>query len=370
MLHVIARMNVGGPAVLISDLLSRSDDSAFEQQLVTGWCAPDEADLLLAQGSHPETIRIDGLGRAVKPWSDASALFELSSLIDRVRPDIVHTHTAKAGVIGRIAARRSRHRPKLVHTYHGHLLHGYFGRAKTQAVVAVERQLARKTDVLVTVGETVRDDLLQAGIGSASKYEVIYPGVELGTLPSKDEARRMLDVPSESFVVGYLGRLTKIKRPDRFVEIVHRLAPAFPNIEFVVAGSGDMADVVARAAKKLPIRMLGWRSDVETVLAASDALLLTSDNEGTPLSVLQALRAGLPVVASDVGCLPEIVRDGQTGLLAPPTAEDLSERLGQVLANSGLSEAMGRAGALDAQERFSIDTWVRGHEDLYVRMVR
>ena len=369
-LHVIARMNVGGPAVLISDLLRKSDVSRFDQQLATGWCAPDEADLLLTQAQDLDAIRIDGLGRAVKPWSDVGALGALTSLIRHERPDVIHTHTAKAGVIGRVAARTARSDAAVVHTYHGHLLHGYFGRAKTQAVVMAERSLARTSDALIAVGHRVRDDLIAAGICQAVQYEVIYPGVQLGVLPTRTEARQKLAIPEESFVVGYVGRLTGIKRPDRLIEIAQSLASGNPNLVFLVAGSGDKAELIQEASRTLPIHALGWRDDIETVLAACDALLLTSDNEGTPLSILQALHAGIPVVTTDVGSIPEVVRHRETGLVVPPSSFELAASVRELMNNPQEAKAMGQRGLLDARTRFSVDQWVDSHSDLYERLTR
>jgi glycosyltransferase involved in cell wall biosynthesis len=369
-LHVIARMNVGGPAVLISDLLRQSDSTRFDQQLATGWCAPDEADLLLTQATDIEAIRVEGLGRAVKPWSDVSALASLTSLIRQLQPDIIHTHTAKAGVIGRMAAKIARSGAAVVHTYHGHLLHGYFGPAKTNAVVRAERTLARSSDALVAVGERVRDDLIAAGIGRSDQYEVIYPGVDIGAQPSKHEARLRLGLAEGSFVVGYLGRLTGIKRPDRLIDVARILAPNHSDLVFLVAGSGDKAELIQEASRRLPIQLLGWRDDVGTVLAACDALLLTSDNEGTPLSILQALHAGLPVVSTDVGSIPEVIRHGETGLLAPPSVSKLADALTTLVDNPQEAIAMGQRGATEARSRFSVDQWVKSHEALYDRLAR
>lgn len=365
-MHVIARMNVGGPAVEIAELMRGLDPAEFEQTLVTGWCADDEADYLQTQAPDVPSIRIDGFGRKVRPWDDARAVTDLVSLIRSQRPDIVHTHTAKAGVVGRLAAKASGRSAHVVHTFHGHLLHGYFSPAKTGAVIATERGLARITDRIITVGARVRDDLLAAGIGRPAQYTVIYSGVQLGSMPDRARARAELDVPDRARAVLFMGRITGIKRPDRLVDVAARLRDE-PDLIFLVAGAGnEEASMRSRAAElNLPIRFLGWRSDIETLLAASDALILTSDNEGTPLSLVQGGLAGLPAVASDVGSVDEVVIDGRTGLLAPPDAAPLAAALRRILDDPELSRELGEQGRVFAQERFGMAAFLDGHARVY-----
>src|SRR5437899_2872105 len=186
----------------------------------------------------------------------------------RFRPHIVHTHTAKAGALGRVAAGVARV-PATVHTFHGHLLHGYFSPAVTRAVVATERMLARRTTRLVAVGARVRDELVAAGIGRAEQYAVVPPGVDLGAVPTRDDARRALGLPLDDTIVGYVARLTPIKRPDRFVDVAERVAERHPEVRFVVAGEGPLLGKMKEQARRLGdrIRFVGWRSDVETVYA-------------------------------------------------------------------------------------------------------
>jgi glycosyltransferase involved in cell wall biosynthesis len=198
----------------------------------------------------------------------------------------------------------------------------------------------------------------------------MYPGVQLGVLPTRTEARQKLAIPEESFVVGYVGRLTGIKRPDRLIEIAQSLASGNPNLVFLVAGSGDKAELIQEASRTLPIHALGWRDDIETVLAACDALLLTSDNEGTPLSILQALHAGIPVVTTDVGSIPEVVRHRETGLVVPPSSFELAASVRELVNNPQEAKAMGQRGLLEARTRFSVDQWVDSHSDLYERLTR
>jgi glycosyltransferase involved in cell wall biosynthesis len=364
-------MNVGGPAVEISGLMRGLDPERFDQRLVTGWCSPDEADFLLTQAPDVMVTRIDGLGRAVAPGDDIRTVRRLVAMIRDFEPHIVHTHTAKAGVVGRLAARLSGTGAKVVHTHHGHLLHGYFGPAKGAAVVRTERTLSRISDRLVAVGDQVRDDLLAAGIGRPEQYSVIRSGVGLGPLPTRAAARLELGFPADARIVALIGRLTRIKRPDRFADVVASIKVSHPATIFVVAGSGDEEHALSRRVHEegLPVTMLGWRSDIERILAASDILLLTSDNEGTPLSALQAGLAGLPVVATQVGSVPEVVLHGSTGLLARADAQDLAAAVARLLDDPALAAALGTRARRHVSESFSVPGFLAGHADLYEGLV-
>ena len=313
-MRIIARMNVGGPAVQVSGLMRGFDSSRFDQKLVTGFCAVDESDYLETVATDVSATRIRGLGRSISPRADLAAFFQVVREIRAFRPDIIHTHTAKAGVIGRLASLASGHSSVRVHTYHGHLLHGYFGKYKTLLVILIERFLALFTTRLLAVGKKVMNDLLAVQIGTAKKFAVMPPGLQLDALPTRQEACKTLGLDPSLRYCAYIGRITKIKRPDRFLDTVTLINSQNTNLHFIVAGAGDLLGYSQeRSAKEgLPVTFLGWREDIETVLAASDLVLLTSDNEGTPLSLIQAGMAQLPIVATRVGSINEIVLEDET----------------------------------------------------------
>ena len=351
--HVIGRLNVGGPARLVTELAR-----AGERTVVAAGAVQD-GEVELADLAGVELHRIPGLGRKVRPTDDARALASLVALLRAQRPAVVHTHTAKGGALGRVAAVPARV-PARVHTFHGHLLHGYFEARTTAAVVAVERALAALTDRLVAVGERVRDDLLAAGIGRPEQYAVIAPGVELGPLPRREDARAALGLPGDVPVVAYVGRLAGIKRPERVVEVARRV----PDALFVVVGDGA-ARAGLQAEAPSNVRFLGWRDDVETVWAAADLALLTSDNEGMPVTLVEAALAGLPAVTTDVGSAGEVVLDGVTGAVVATDVEALSEAVGNVLGDEDLRRAQGRAAAERAHELFSVARMLQAHRELY-----
>lgn len=365
-------MNVGGPAIQVSGLMRGLPQDLFEQRLVTGYCDDDEADYLETKDSQLEVIRLPGLGRAIRPMDDAAVLGKMVREIRRFRPHIVHTHTAKAGAIGRVAVKLAGSRAKVIHTYHGHLLHGYFNPARTQAVIQTERILSHLSTRLVTVGESTRDDLLAVGIGRPKQYSVVPPGLRIAELPNKQHARHVLGLPESGPVLSFIGRVTAIKRPDRFLEIASRVGRIRPDAHFVVVGDGDLLPEMRREALRSgsSCHFLGIQSDIETCLAASDAVVLTSDNEGTPLSLIEAGMAGLPVVASDVGSVREVVNDGVTGWLAKPEAEALSSAVLELLQDSSEATRRGNNARDFAQAKFGYSRFIQDYKQLYEEVLR
>jgi glycosyltransferase involved in cell wall biosynthesis len=352
--RVIARMNVGGPALQVSALTTGLPTDRFEQHLLVGSVDKDEADYLDLRAPEVHAVRVAGLGRSPNPLSDLRALREIRRVIRDVKPHIVHTHTAKAGVLGRAAAGTSEV-PARVHTFHGHLLHGYFSPAITKAVVVTERALAKRTTKLVAVGAKVRDELLAAGIGRPDQYVVVPPGVELPPAPSRADARAQLGLPEGAPVIAFVARLTRVKRPDRLADVARRVVAARPDAVFIVAGEGDLLDELRSDVAGLGdrVRFLGWRRDVETVYAASDLVVLTSDNEGMPVSLIEAASVGCPAVTTAVGSAHEVVIDGKTGFVVDRDAAQLAEAVVRVVEDATLRDELGRAAAQHAHEHFS-----------------
>ena len=371
-LRIIARMNVGGPAVQVSGLLRGFDPEIFEQKLLTGYCAADEADYLEKVAVDVKTIRIDGLGRSIKPRADLTALFAIIKEIRRFKPDVIHTHTAKAGVVGRLASILSGQRSIRVHTFHGHLLHGYFGARKTKLVILIEKFLALFTPQLLAVGKKVQDDLIAAGIGNSKKFAVMPPGLQLAHVPSKTEARQELGLDQNEIYCAFIGRITQIKRPDRFLDVVSKVRSSGTKVHFVVAGAGELLQECQDrvAAENLPVTFLGWREDIEVVLAAADFVILTSDNEGTPLCLIQAGMVGIPVIATNVGSTNEIVVDGKTGLLTDLSVDQLANAVTKVATDNDLQAQMGAAGKEYTMARYGVARLVKDHQDLYLRLLK
>ncbi len=371
-LQVIDRLNVGGPALLVTEVSRGLDPARFDQRLLVGAVGPEEGDYAALRAPDLHAEPVTGLGREPHAGRDVRALYEISRVVRQFRPHIVHTHKAKAGVLGRAAAWTHRV-PATVHTFHGHLLTGYFSPAKTRALVNVERTLARRTTRLVAVGAQVREELLEARVGRRAQYVVVAPGTGFPAVPSRDDARRCLSLPLDVSVVTFVGRLTGVKRPERFVDAAIRLAAARPTTHFLVAGEGELLDSLRQRARPLGDRMrfLGWCADVEQVYAASDVVMLTSDNEGMPVSLIEAAAVGIPAVTTRVGSAPEVVLDGVTGLVTPTDTQALADAAGRLLDDDQLRRRLGDAARIRAVEQFGsarmVDDIARVYEQVAAR---
>jgi glycosyltransferase involved in cell wall biosynthesis len=370
-MRIIARMNVGGPAVQVSGLMRGLSPTDFNHRLYTGYCAEDEADYIKDQAPDVQAIQLDGLGRKVNPRADFLIFFKLIKEIRAFKPDVIHTHTAKAGVIGRLASILSLHPSKRVHTFHGHLLSGYFNPLVTRLVILIEKILAFKTNVLVSVGEKVRDELLAKKIGTFSKYRIFPPGLALKELVPRESALKILGLEPDYLYISFIGRVTQIKRPDRFLDMVEIIAKQDTNVKFLVAGGGDLLDECMKSAKErnLPVLFLGWRSDIENVLSASDIVVLTSDNEGTPISLIQAGLAGKSTVSTNVGSVKEIVLDGKTGFITELTPESLARAISSLAADNVLRKNFGSAASVHTHANYSVERLVNDHSQLYKELI-
>jgi glycosyltransferase involved in cell wall biosynthesis len=370
-MRIIARMNVGGPAVQVSGLMRGFNATEFDHRLYTGFCAADEADYLETVATDVKAIRIEGFGRRVSLGGDIRAFVSLVQEIRTFKPHVIHTHTAKAGFLGRIASIASLQPSIRVHTFHGHLLNGYFGGFKRTLVVIAEKSLAIFTSQLLAVGDKVRQDLLQAGIGKIEKFGLMPPGLSIGALPAKNESQESFGLLVGRLQCAYIGRVTQIKRPDRFLDVVTEIKKRRLNLDFFMAGDGELlAECRERITNGgLPVTILGWQRDIEKVLSAADIVVLTSDNEGTPLSLIQAGMAGLPVVTTNVGSVPEVVLHGVTGLVTPLDVKEIADALEKLVRGMGLRAKLGVAAQEFTLAHFGVQRLVHDHEELYKKLL-
>ncbi len=368
-LRVIARMNVGGPAWQVSVLTRGLDTGRFESRLVVGDVGGGEADFVELRDPGLPVVKIPALGRNVRFGDDLRAFIAIRREIRLFRPDIVHTHTAKAGVLGRLAAATCRV-PVRVHTFHGHLLHGYFNRVVSWLLVVVEQVLARGTTALVAVGAQVRDDLVAAGIGRHDQYAVIPPGVASAGPCDMESARVQLGLPHDVPVVLFVGRLTAIKRPDRLIDAMRLVLDRRPDAVLAVVGQGDLLEETRRRAEPLgsSVRFLGWQPDIADLYVAADCVVLTSDSEGMPVTLIEAAMAGVPGLTTDVGSAPEVVLDGVTGLIVASDAAAVADGVLRLL-DVELRDRLGAAARARAETEFGTGRLVADHEALYERLM-
>ena len=359
-------MNVGGPAWQASVLTVGLNNDEFETRLICGEVDESELDFLELRNIVVPLKKLPTLGKPLNFWNDWLTFKELRKEIRDFRPHVVHTHTAKAGFLGRSAAFLEKV-PIVVHTFHGHLLHGYFSSFKTLLFTITERFLARLSTALVSVGERVRNDLVNAKIGRLEQYVVVPPGVKLGAIPEQDRARKQLDISLETPVVLFVGRLTSVKRPDRLINSMFLLLESVPNAVLIIAGEGDLSLHTRELAKNLgdSVRFLGWQDDVERLYAAADIVVLCSDNEGMPVTLIEAASAGLPAVATDVGSTREVVAHQKTGLLVGKSDTALAEGVRILLEDRDLLKSMGFAAKVRAEKHFGIEKLIFGYSELY-----
>ena len=372
-IHVTTRLNVGGPARQAMLLTQALPSRGFSSHLVYGSVSAGEGELQLSPGMPAG--RIPELRREMHPIDDVRAFRELGRLISVRRPQVVHTNLAKAGALGRIAAHRARV-PVVVHTFHGHVLEGYFSSPVSRGFLVLERLLATISDALLAVSNTVRDDLVALRVGRPDQWCVIPLGLDLEDLLRGHDprtARQALGLSETGPAVGIVGRLTAIKEHRTFLRAMAHVAHQRPDATFVVAGEGELrARLQTEAARLLGdrCRFLGWVMDLPALYAALDVVVLTSRNEGAPVALIEAGAAGRPVVATKVGGVADVVLDGRTGLLAP--AGDVSRIANHVLrllANPAEADALGAAGRDWVRDRFTIDRLADDLAALYRKLL-
>ncbi len=363
--RLATRLNIGGPAHQCLLLTSALADE-FPTTLAAG--RPQEEEGELADPSVP--VRPLPLTRALDPAADLRALVAVRALLRELRPAILHTHMAKAGTVGRVAAASVRPRPVTIHTFHGHVLDGYFRSGVQRAFHQAERTLARRTDVLIAVSPQVRDDLLGMGIGTPDRWRVLPLGLRLDAFAAVDgptgQLRRRLGLSADVPLVGALGRIVPIKDLATLVRAVARL----PGVHLALIGDGsdraDLTALVGALGVADRVHLPGWADDVAAWVADLDVVALTSRNEGTPVALIEALAAGRPVVASSVGGVPFVVRHGVTGWLVPPADPGATaEALEACLADPAEAARRAAAGRAEVLARFPADRLVADMRALY-----
>jgi glycosyltransferase involved in cell wall biosynthesis len=376
-LRVITRLNIGGPAIH-AILLTRAlnDGAAFQSTLVTGTTAPHEGDMLdVARAQSVQPVILAALGREINPLDDLVALAQMVRLVRRLKPDVVHTHMAKAGTVARLAARMCGVR-LIVHTYHGHVFHSYFSPAKTRVFVTIERVLGLATNRIIAIGDGQREEIAAYGVAPLDKIEPIRLGLELAPFleaeRQRGELRRELGLAPDTPLVGIVARLVPIKAHEIFLQAAAHVSVVMPTARFLVVGDGErrmqLEALVPQLGLTDRVSFLGWRRDLVRVYADLDVVALTSFNEGSPVALIEALACGRPVVSTAVGGVPEVVLDGVTGLTVPPADPPaLAGAMVRLLGDRALAEHLGAAGRQHVYPRYDSSRLVDDVRNLYLR---
>ena len=376
-LRVIARLNMGGPAIHVANLAAGLETRGYHTTLVAGSLARGEDSMaFLAERLGVTVVSVPEIQREVSALHDARSVRRLTSIIRRERPHILHTHTAKAGAIARAAAvlAGDARPPIVVHTFHGHVLKGYFGPGRTAFFRQVERTLARSSDVLVAVSPEVRDELVEHGVAPAEKFAVIRLGIpleeRLGDPTADVDYRRLYGIPRDAFVIGWVGRMTGVKDTGAVLQIVRATRERGVDAVVCMVGDGPDREGLEQLAHDLGVArasyFVGYQPDVAGYYRLFDAFVLPSVNEGTPVSAIEALASGTPVVATRVGGVPDVVRDGVDGFLVEPgELETAADRLAQLAADPELRVRFGESGRAHVFERYSVSRLVDDVDRLY-----
>jgi len=387
--RVITRLNIGGPARQAIALCADLPEIGFRSVLVSGVPDHAEGDLgPLAQRAGIVRQLIPELRRSIHPVRDAVALVKLARILWRERPRIIHTHMAKAGLLGRVAAwlynrvgpGRRGTRIILVHTFHGHVLDGYFAPGITSVFVIIERWLARRTDRLIAVSPAIRKQLLEKGIGRPAQWRVIPLGLDLSALEGIPPAAQ-----GAAIAIGVVGRLVPIKNPALFLEAMARMAKTQSRLRGVLIGDGPLRAPLQRQAAQLglsqTVQFTGWQDDLRTAYAGLDIACLTSWNEGTPVALIEAMAAGRPIVATDVGGVRDLLDSdgrfaariapgtcqvtGQGVLINPGDVQGLIKALTLLADDAALRQRLGEAARRHVTQRYSQARLVRDLAALY-----
>ncbi len=335
-MRVIARLNIGGPAIHVALLSAGLNDAQFQSTLVTGKVAESEGDMSYqARELGVEPVVISSMQREVSLLDDLKTLVALVRLMRRLRPHVVHTHTGKAGFVGRLAAFLTGV-PVVVHTFHGHFFQGYFGWLKTQVFIWLERLCALLSDVILTISDKLREDLIAFRIASPERIRVVPLGLQLQQFEDlehlRGRLRHELGYSTDERLVGIIGRLVPIKNHELFLAAARRVYDAMPQARFLIVGDGErraeLETLTVHQGLANVVRFTGWRTDLPTIYADLNAVVISSRNEGTPVSIIEAMAAGVPVISTAVGGVPDLLLGGDLGMLVPP---DDPEALAQAI---------------------------------------
>jgi len=313
-------MNLGGTSAWIQTLNSQLEIEKNETFLIYGATIYPEIE---ANNFHsPATKLVPGLGKGAGTFSTLQSFAEIRKEIRRMSPDVVNTHTSKAGLIGRLAVLSlGRNRPALVHTFHGHIFSGYFSKTKVFFYLNIEKIMALFTDLIFVAGLKVRDDLVKLSVAKSKKFRVVFPGV------SYQAGNKLHQSSNSPIVIGWLGRLTQIKRPDRVIELAFR----FPHLQFNLGGNGELFETLQKNAPK-NVNFVGWTTP-EMFWPTVDIALLTSDNEAMPYSLIEAGIQGLPAITTNVGSTSEVVLNGETGFVVDANTDALASAILELISN-------------------------------------
>jgi len=369
---VVSRMNVGGVASLLIGYMENLDKNKFEHVLITGNCEDNETDLLKQTNFEGKVIYLRNLKRSVGVFKDLITFIEMRKILKSLSPDIVHTHTAKAGLIGRLSSLSLRNKPLIIHTYHGHLLYGYFSALISFLIVTIERVLAWGTNLLIADSMQVKIDLLNYGVGKEKNWQVVSPGIRKLPNIESDVARNELGISKDANLICWIGRFTNVKNPmlaaQSFSTLKNKTNKKFT---MIMVGDGELFTSVQEyiSNNKLDIKLVGWKTNVSNFIAASDILLLTSKNEGFGMVIAEAGWYGKPTISTKVGGVTEFISNGETGVLVDSNEDDISDAISLLFEDRSLMNKIGANAKKQTNNLFTSEIFTKKHEEIYLKIL-
>lgn len=359
-LHIITRMNTGGPAVFLDHLTSAMKDLGTQSTIAYGFCESNETDYTENNPIQANLIKIKALHRTLNLVDDIKAFIQIRKVIKAVKPDVINTYTSKAGVLGRIAAKTTSLEIKVVHTYLGHLIHGYFGRPKIWIFILIEKIMTIFTSAAIAVTAETKQSLMSEGVGRKLHWEIIRIGIPV-TAPNKNDLS-----PDGKLRILWVGRFTDIKDPGFAVETIRKVSQKIPgSVELTMVGAGELFEEIVKLAANLPIRFVGVLKEPFKKLKNFDLLMMTSKNEGLPLVILEAANCLRATVSTNVGGVSEFIENGVNGYLVPRNTQLMAEKI-ILLANDKESvRNSGISARYLLEKSFSDKQMARQHLDLY-----
>ncbi|WP_343634511.1 glycosyltransferase [Fluviicola sp.] len=380
-LRIINRFNIGGPTYNAA-FLTKFISEDYETLLVGGLPEKDESDSLhILEDYGVKPLLIPEMKRIPNLKSDREAYRKIKQIIEEFQPDIVHTHAAKAGALGRRAAKAAGV-PVIVHTFHGHVFHSYFGKAKTWLYKLIERRLAKLSTGIIAISPLQKEELSSIhGICKADKIKVIPLGFDLlkfreNLAEKRMETRRKWKLNEDEVAVAIVGRLAPIKNHQLFLDVIEILAEKGVKARYFIVGDGQEKTTIEQRAKQLEtnyglrIELTSWIKDIATFNAGMDIICLSSDNEGTPVSLIEAQASGVPVISTDVGGVKDILDEGNTGFVVPKKdAAAFAGKLRLLIENKEIRTKMSQNGWNFVRDKFHYTTLVKNMENYYAELI-
>ena len=362
-LHIITRMNTGGPAVFLDHLTNAMSDLNTQSTIAYGYCESNETDFTQTHNINASLVKVKTLHRSLNPMDDIRSFREIKKIIKELKPDLVNTHTSKAGVLGRLAAKSVSKKLPVVHTFHGHLIYGYFARYKSWVFTVIEKFMARYTDAAVAVTDETKQSLTKLGIGKKLLWRIIQIGIPVKSIALNESSDGV-------FKMLWVGRFTGIKDPKYAIEVLKFLSKSLPNkFSLTMVGEGELFATIKQEAQNLPITFTGWLINPFENISDFDLLLITSRNEGLPLVMLEAANYAKPTISNNVGGVSEFITDNETGYLVQTDPVQMATRIIEVSSNKKALHAIGLNAGKLLREKFSVTIMANNYKDLYSQLV-